>query len=127
MEKGIAFLSLVAGIALGADALGVVPAEYDILDASRGMVALAGGALVVLALALLARDHRGSDMIGGVLLLAFSGITGWLTFYGTEGIIEGGITFIPPNVGEALSRLLFGVGVVACVGMAVLAFRRLFR
>ncbi len=127
MGKGIAFLSLVAGIVLCADALGALPAEYDIIDASRGVVASAGGALVVLALALLARDHRASDMIGGILLLAFSAITGWLTFYGPEGIIEGGIAFIPPTVGEALSRLLFGLGVVACVGMAILAFRRLFR
>ncbi len=127
MGKGVAFLSLVAGIVLCADALGALPAEYDILDASRGVVASAGGALVVLALALLARDHRGSDMIGVILLLVFSAVTGWLTFYGTEGIIEGGIAFIPPTVGEALGRLLFGLGVVACIGMAVLAFRRLFR
>jgi len=125
--KAIALLSLALGGVLCADALGVLPPEYAIVEAPRGVIGAAGGALIILALALLARDHRGSDALGAILLLAFSVITGWLTFYGAEGIIEGGVSFIPPSVGEALGRLLFGLGVVACVGMAVLAFRRLFR
>jgi len=83
--------------------------------------------LIVVALALLARDHSGSDVIAVILLLAFSAITGWLTFYGPEGIIEGGLSFIPGSVSQALGRLLFGLGVVGCVGAAAMALRRLFR
>lgn len=127
MGKWIGLLSLALGVALCTDALGLLPSEYAILEASRGFVGSAGGALVVLALALLARDHRASEALGAILLLASSAVIGWLTFYGTEGIIEGGISFIPPAVGEALGRLLFGLGVVACVGMAALALRRLLR
>ena len=120
-------LSLALGCVLCADALGVLPFEYAILEAPRGVLGAAGGALIILALALLARDHRGSDALGAILLLAFSAITGWVTFYGLEGITEGGVSFIPPSVAEAVGRLLFGLGVVACVGMAALALRHLFR
>lgn len=127
MRNAIALVSLAFGAALCADALGVLPAEYSVPEVPEAVLGSAGGALVVLALALLARDHRGSEMLSAMLLLAFSAMIGWLTFYGTEGIIEGGIPFIPPSVGDALGRLLFGFGVVACVGMAVLALRRLLR
>ncbi len=127
MGKAIALLSLVFGAALCADALGVLPAEYSVLELPEAALGSAGGGLIVLALALLAHDHRGSEILSAILLLAFSAIVGWLTFYGTEGIIEGGVPFIPPSVGDALGRLLFGLGVVACVGMAALALRRLLR
>jgi len=127
VTKGIALLCLALGVALCASALGVLPAEYAILEGPRGVIGSAGGVLVVVALTLLARDHRGSDVLAAILLLAFSAITGWLTFYGAEGIIEGGTSFIPPAVAEALGRLMFGLGVVGCVGMGALALRRLFR
>jgi len=127
MEKGIAFLSLVFGVAMCAAAFDLVPGDYVPFQASPAVFGSAGGLLIVVALALLSRDHSGSDVIAVILLLAFSIITGWLTFYGPEGIIEGGLSFIPASVGQALGRLLFGLGVVGCVGAAVMALRRLFR
>jgi len=127
MRKGIAFLSLVFGVAMCAAALDLLPGAYLPFEASPAVLGSAGGVLIVVALALLARDHSGSDVIAVILLLAFSAITGWLTFYGPEGIIEGGLSFIPGSVSQALGRLLFGLGVVGCVGAAAMALRRLFR
>ena len=127
MGKGIAFLSLAFGVAMCAAALGVLPADYVVFETPRGVVGAAGGVLIVVGLAVLARDHRGSDVLAAILLLAFSGITGWLTFYGPEGVIEGGLSFIPSSVRDAISRLMFGLGVVACGAMAYLGLRRLLR
>lgn len=127
VSKGIAFLCLALGVVMCAAALGVLPADYVVFEVPRDVGGVAGGLLVVVGLALLARDHRGSEVIAAILLLAFSFITGWLTFYGSESIIEGGIPFIPTSVGDSVSHLLFGLGVVACGTMAFLGLRRLFR
>jgi hypothetical protein len=127
VSKGIAFLCLALGVVMCAAALGVLPADYVVFEAPSHVGGVAGGLLVVVGLALLARDHRGSEVIAAILLLAFSFITGWLTFYGSESIIEGGIPFIPTSVGDSVSHLLFGLGVVACGTMAFLGLRRLFR
>lgn len=127
MEKGIAFLFLISGVAMCAAALDFMPASYLPFQASATVLGSGGGVLLVVALTLLARDHSGSDLIAVLLLLAFSVATGWLTFYGSDGILGDWLSFIPPSVGQALGRLLFGLGVVGCVGAAIMAFRRLFR
>ena len=110
-----------------ASALGVLPADYLVFDAPREVVGAAGGVLAVVGLALLARDHRGSDVLGAILLLALSGIIGSITFYGPESIIGGGVPFIPASAGDAAGGLLFGFGVVASGSMAFLGLRRLLR
>jgi hypothetical protein len=76
---------------------------------------------------LLARDHRASDSIASILLLIIAAIAGWVTFYAPEGTINRVLPFIPAEVNDALGRLLFGIGAIACVGGALWALRRLFR
>lgn len=127
MGKGTAFLCLICGVAICAAALDLVPANYLPFQASPVVLGSAGGALIVLALAVLARDHSGSDVIAVILLLAFSAITGWLTFYGPEEIVGDTLSFIPTSVRQSLGRLLFGLGVVASIGAAIMALRRLLR
>lgn len=118
---------MVGGGALCATALGFLPGDYLPLEASRAVVLAVGAALVLLGFMLLARDHRASDAIGSVLLLALAGVAGWITFYAPDGTIERLFPFVPASVNEALGRLLFGLGAAACVGLAVWALRRLFR
>jgi len=91
------------------------------------MVCGAGAASGLVGFMLLARDHRASDAIASVLLLAISAGAGWLTFYAPPGTAESVFPFIPAAVNESVGRLLFGLGTVACVGAAVWALRRLLR
>lgn len=120
-------LCLAAGAFICAASLGLLPAEYYVLEAPRSIVAGAGAFLMLAGFLLLARDHRASDSIGSILLLALAAATGWLTFYAPEGTIERVVPFIPATVNEALGRLLFGLGAVASFGIAFWALRRLFR
>jgi hypothetical protein len=123
--RAIAIACLALGVLLGADALGILPADYAIMDLSPQVAAGAGAGSTLLALVLLARDHRGSDLLTAILLIALSVFTGWLTFHGPDGLIEGGLAFIPAGVREAVGRLMFGLGVVACGVMAFFGLRRL--
>jgi len=125
--KGVALLALAAGAALGAAALGLLPPRYVILDAPREVVGAAGGVLAFAGLAMLARDHRGSDLLSAFVLLGLSILTGWVTLYGPEGLIEEGFEFIPTSVREALGQSLFGIGLLLCGLMAFLGLRRLVR
>jgi hypothetical protein len=125
--KGIAISCLLAGGFVCAAALGLLPSEYVAIDAPR-IVAVGGGALLMLlGFMSLARDHRVSETITSLLVLALAGGAGWLTFYAPEGTLHRYVPFIPPTVNEALARLLFGLGAAVCVGMAFWGFRRIFR
>jgi len=125
--KGIAILCVLAGGLLCAVALGLLPQEYAAIDAPRIVLVVGGGVLVFVGLMSLARDHRMSETISSLLLLALAGAAGWLTFYAPEGTLSRYVPFIPPSVNEALARLLFGLGAAGCVGMAIWGFRRILR
>jgi len=125
--KGIALLFLAGGVALGGVSLGFFPADYLVLEAPRAVVLGAGVVLVLAGFMLLARDHRASDSIASILLLTIAAIAGWVTFYAPEGTINRLLPFIPTEVNDALGRLLFGLGAIVSVGMALWALRRLFR
>ena len=127
MGKGIALLFLAGGVALGGVSLGFFPADYLVLEAPRAVVLGAGVVLVLAGFMLLARDHRASDSIASILLLTIAAIAGWVTFYAPEGTINRLLPFIPTEVNDALGRLLFGLGAIVSVGMALWALRRLFR
>ena len=120
-------LCIVAGGIVGAVALGLVPGVRMPIDAQDELVAAGGAVLVLMGMMPLARDHRISDVITSFLLLGVAAVSGWLTFYAPEGTLKRYVPFIPTEVNEALSRLLFGLGAAACVGMALWGFRRLFR
>lgn len=107
--------------------LGLLPEEYVVPDAPLWAVTGAGAVMVFGGFAMLARDHRGSEALGSILLLALAGGAGWLTFLAPEGTSHQLLPFIPEAVHESMGRLLFGVGMVACFGMGAWALRRMFR
>jgi hypothetical protein len=116
-----------AGGLLCALGFGLLPEEYVVPDAPPWVVIGAGSVMVFGAFAMLARDHRGSEMLGSILLLALAGGAGWLTFYAPEGTSHQLLPFIPETVHESMGRLLFGFGMVACIGMGAWALRRMLR
>jgi hypothetical protein len=123
----IALLCLAGGVAVCAASLGLLPAGSLVFEAPRWAVLGAGALAILLGFMLLARDHRASDALASILLLALAAFAGWITFYAPEGTIQRVLPFIPASVNDALGRLLFGLGAAACVGMAIWALRRLLR
>ncbi len=127
MGRGIAILCLVAGAVVCAVPLGLLPDVASALPTSPRVLLGLGAILILLGLLQLARDHRAGEVMGSFALLGLAVVTGWVTFFAPEGTVARVLPFIPTEVNEALTRLLFGVGAAACVGMAVLGLRRLFR
>jgi hypothetical protein len=125
--KGVAILSLLAGGFVSAAALGILPPEYAVIHAPRSVVLGGGALLMLIGFMSLARDHRFSDAIASLMLLALAAGAGWLTFCAPEGTLNRYIPFIPPSVNEALAHLLFGFGAAASIGMAIWGVRRIFR
>ena len=127
MSKGLALLCVAAGGLIAAVALRLVPEMRIPVDAPTELVAAGGAVLGLMGLMSLARDHRVSDVITSLVLLALAALSGWLTFFAPAGTVNRYVPFIPAEVNEALSRLLFGVGAAACIGMALWGVRRLLR
>ena len=125
MGKTVALLLLGAGIVLGGATLGVFPSEFAFLDASREARLAGAGVLIVVGFGLLARDHRGSEIISAFMLLAISVTTGWLTFYAPAGELGTRFDFIPVAVNETLGQLMFGLGVIVCGVTAFFGLRKL--
>ncbi len=123
----IAVLCLAAGAVVCAVGLGLLPEQHVLPDAPPWALTAAGAVMVLGAFAMLARDHRGSELLGSILLLALAGGAGWLTFYAPEGTSHRLLPFIPETVHESMGRLLFGLGMVACIGMGAWALRRMLR
>lgn len=115
------------GVLVCALGLGLLPEEYVLPEAPPWAVTGAGAVMVLGGFAMLARDHRGSEVVGSILLLALAAGAGWLTFYAPKGTSHRLLPFIPETVHESMGRLLFGVGMVACFGMGAWALRRMFR
>ena len=127
MGRGVAFLSLVGGLAVCAASLGLLPSEYVAIDAPPALVTAGGAVLALAGFMALARDHRGAEAIASIAVLAIAVFAGWATFYAPEGTVERWVPFIPASVNVALGRLLFGIGAALCVGMGFWGLRRLFR
>ncbi len=127
MGKGLALLCVFAGAVVIGLALDLIPSDPRAFHAPRGVVGAAGAVFVIGGLLALSRDHRVSDALATLILLAFAGIAGWITFFAPEGTLQGGVPFVSDAVNETLGRLLFGFGTLLCIGMAAWAFRRLFR
>jgi hypothetical protein len=125
--KGIATLCLIAGGIVAAVGFDVLPPDFVPLRAPKD--ALAGGGVVLSGMGLLAlgRDHRLSETLTSLLILGVAGVSGWLTFYAPPGTLHRYVPFVPPTVSDSLTKLLFGLGTVACIGMAFWGFRRILR
>ncbi len=127
VRRLIAILSFVTGALLCAQPLGLLPPIDMEIDASPQLMLGSGAVLILVGFLQLARDHKASEAMGAVFLLALAGITGWVTFLAPAGTVARVLPFIPTDVNDALARLLFGIGVAACVTMTVFGLRRLFR
>ena len=118
-------LAIAFGAVTCGAAQGLLAPDFLWIDASSGVATAIGAFSILVGLALLARDHRGSDVLGAMLLLTFSALIGWVTFYGPEGVIGTKLSFLPETVADSLGRLLFGFGIVASGVMAFLGLKRL--
>jgi hypothetical protein len=127
VDKLIGLLCVLGGAAACAGVLGLVPLDGTPLsNAPSWAVGSSGAVLFFVGFLLLSRDHRTSDALASVLLLAAAAGAGWITFYAPPGFLEQAVPFIPASVGDELGRLLFGLGAASCVGMALVALRRIF-
>ncbi|MGB5813093.1 MAG: hypothetical protein WBG86_21345 [Polyangiales bacterium] len=125
MGKAVALLALVAGFFVGGSVLGFVPGHYVPVHAPPNVLLAASALLIFLSLALLARDHRGSELLSGLILLAASFLLGWVTVYGPESVLGGPLDWIPPTVRRSLGQLMHGLGLVLCGITAFFGLRKL--
>lgn len=118
-------LSVLGGCALCAVALDLVPVDETSLHAPRAVLFLAG--LVVLVAGVMAvrgPESRHNDLLAAVLLLSMAAAGAWVALLAPAGGFSGGIPLLPRGTNVLLARVLFGLGAVTSVLLAVWAFRR---
>ena len=127
MGKGLATLCLIGGCIIAAVGFDLLPNDLVHIRAPKDAVAAGGVVLAGMGLLSLGRDHRISEALSSLLILSVAAVSGWLTFYAPPGTLHRYVPFVPQTVSDSLSKLLFGLGTAACVGMAFWGFRRILR
>ena len=112
---------------MAAVGFGWLPKDYLALDVPKALLQAGGLILGLLGFMTLAKDHRVSETITSLALLALALGAGWLTFIAPPGTAHKYLPFIPVEVNDALGRLLFGIGTAACFGIAFFVLRRMSR
>lgn len=127
-ERGRRLLGVVAvlaGCAICATGLGLIPVDESSLHAPRAVLFLAGLIFVVAgAMELAGPDSRHNDLLASVLLLSMAAVGGWVALLGSAEGFSGGVPLLPLAANVLLARTLFGLGALLSGLLAVWAFRR---
>ncbi|MDX1585883.1 MAG: hypothetical protein R3222_04030 [Balneolaceae bacterium] len=123
----IGWLMTVAGLAVIALALGLLPVEQSQFGAPRWIMGMAGGIFVMAGLMMVWGEGSSWNNLLAALLLTMMGLVGgWVGFFGTDEGFSGGFPFLPDAVNISIGRGLFGIGALTCFLMAAYAFRLQF-
>ena len=109
-------------------AVGVIEPEPGQLKAPLWVVGLAGFLFVVLGVFVSMRQTDTlSHVFGAVVCLSFSAIGTWAALYAEPGSIKGGLPLVPAHINHQIGRVMFGLGALMCLGMALWAMRMALR
>ena len=109
-------------------AMGVIEPEPGQLKAPEWIVGMAGFVFVVLGVFVsLRQTDTLSHVFGAVVCLGFAAIGCWVALNAEPGSIAGGLPFVGAEVNHRIGRIVFGLGALMCLSMALWAVRMALR
>ena len=116
---------LIAGLVYAGVSLGIIQVDSSTTHAPMTVLFLVAVVLSIGGVMMIAgRDSRLNELLAAVLLLGMSSIGSWVAIFGSIDGISGGLAFLPSELNVGLGRVLFGLGALLCLAMAVYALRR---
>lgn len=109
-------------------AFGIVQADESTVHAPLWVIGLCG---LVFSLAgimvLIGEKSPINNLLGGILVLSFALIGGWVALFGDSAQFSGGTPILSDSQNVIVSRILFGSGSLMCFAIAIYAFRLQFK
>jgi hypothetical protein len=68
-----------------------------------------------------------NNLLGGLLVLSFAVVGGWIAFFGDADQFSGGIPLLTESNNVIIARILFGSGSLVCFLVAIYAFKLQFK
>ncbi len=107
---------------------GIVPIDESTVHAPMWVIGLCG---LVFSLAgimiLLGEKSPINNFLGGLLVLSFALIGGWIALFGDSAQFSGGTPLLSDSINVTIARILFGSGSLMCFAIFAYAMKLQFR
>jgi hypothetical protein len=70
---------------------------------------------------------RFNSLLAAILFALFAVVGGWVSVFGTGSAFGGGVPIVSHATNEWISRVVFGVGAIICIGCSAYALKRAVR
>lgn len=116
-------------IALGLYPLAIACGLFDLPDDASNAPAwvIAGCGIVFVAAGAMILGHPRSganDLLAALISLVFAATAAWVSFFAPSEGFSGGVPFASREFNVRLARIMFGLGSVICLGVAIYAVHR---
>ncbi|MEP1152347.1 MAG: hypothetical protein ABJH08_11520 [Balneola sp.] len=108
-------------------AFGIFQADESTIHAPLWVIGLCGFVFSLAGIMILLGEKSPvNNLLGGLLVLSFALIGGWVALFGDSAQFSGGSSILSDSSNVMLARILFGSGALMCFAITIYAIRQYF-
>ncbi|MEP1306490.1 MAG: hypothetical protein ABJK11_00495 [Balneola sp.] len=126
--KLFAWLFILTGLPFILISLEALPIDEATIHAPKWVIGICGFIFSLSGvMVLLGEKSPVNNLLGGVLVLSFGLVGGWVALFGDASGFSGGLGILTNDQNVAIARFVFGSGAVLCFAIAFYAIKLQFR
>lgn len=126
--KLFSWLFILTGLFFIFIGIGIIPIDDPTLNSPKWVLGLCGFVFSLSGvMVLLGEKSPINNLLGGLLVLSFAIIGGWIAFFGDSAHFSGGTPILSDSQNVIVARILFGSGSLMCFFIFIYAIKMQFR
>jgi len=123
-QKIFGWIFFLVGLPFIGMSLDIFPVDESTVHAPIWVIGLCGFVFSLVGLMILLGEKSPiNNLLGGILVLSFALIGGWVALFGDSAQFSGGAPILSDSQNVVVARILFGSGSLMCFAIAIYAFR----